>query len=431
MRPENLHPVPAPPTGSSQDGRAAKGLPSIRDAGVRRCVAYSPGVPVILSRDGRQPGTEAAVRHHESFSFFLMAPVPSMGNVLVVALSSLAGLLLLRLARAEWLRDRIPLLLPLVVAVLVACWCGGFRAGLIVTVMGCMLEIALRRYLPASDCLQLGLFLVVGLAISTSFGVMHHARRRLERKQQQLEEEVRERKRIDQELVETDRRKNEFLATLAHELRQPLAPIRNCLEIVRRSHDDAGLREQSHRMMDRQVQQMTRLVDDLLDLSRLGCNRFKLRKKAVALAKVVQSAAETSQPLIQASAHELTISLPHEPILLDADPVRLTQVFANLLNNAAKYMERGGHIWLTAEKRETAVVVKIRDTGIGIPADMLERIFEMFTQLDEAPARAPGGFGIGLSLVRHLTEMHGGRVEARSDGPGRGSEFVVCLPVLF
>ena len=236
-------------------------------------------------------------------------------------------------------------------------------------------------------------------------------------------------------LREADQRKDEFLATLAHELRNPLAPIRNALQIMRLAGTSGAAAEQARTMMERQLTHMVRLVDDLLDVSRITRNKIELRKKRVELAAVVAGAVETSRPLIEASGHELTVTLPPEPIPLDADLTRLAQVFSNLLNNAAKYTEQGGHIWLTAElasggrQPPDEVVVKVRDTGLGIPADMLPRIFEMFTQVDRSLDRSQGGLGIGLTLVKRLVEMHGGGVEARSGGAspaaaakGRGRE---------
>jgi CheY-like chemotaxis protein/two-component sensor histidine kinase len=187
--------------------------------------------------------------------------------------------------------------------------------------------------------------------------------------------------------------------------------------------------EKARTMMERQLTQMVRLVDDLLDVSRITRGKIELRKERVELAAVVASAVETSRPLIEAAGHELTVTLPPEPIPLDADLTRLAQVFANLLNNAAKYTGQGGHIWLTAERHGGEVLVKVRDTGLGIPADMLSKIFEMFAQVDRSLERSQGGLGIGLTLVKRLVEMHGGSVEARSDGPGMGSEFTVRLPV--
>jgi PAS domain S-box-containing protein len=236
-------------------------------------------------------------------------------------------------------------------------------------------------------------------------------------------------KQAEEALKQADRRKDEFLATLAHELRNPLAPLSNGLEIIRLVGDDPAAREEVRQMMDRQLRQMVRLIDDLMDVSRISRNKLKLRKERLDLASVIQSALETSGAFIAAQHHELKVKLPPGPIYLDADPTRLAQVLANLLNNAAKYTEAGGHIELSVEPGERDVVVTVRDDGVGIAADQLSRIFEMFSQLDHSLDRSQGGLGIGLTLVRRLTEMHGGSVEARSDGPGRGSEFRVRLPL--
>jgi signal transduction histidine kinase/ActR/RegA family two-component response regulator len=240
-----------------------------------------------------------------------------------------------------------------------------------------------------------------------------------------------ERARLVRELSEADRRKDEFLATLAHELRNPLAPLRNGLQLIRLASGDPGTLEQARTMMARQLGQLVRLVDDLMDLSRISRGRIELRKEPVRLAEVVASAIETSRPLIEQMGHELTVTLPEQPIILDADLTRLAQVFLNLLTNAAKYSERDGHISLTAERQGSDVVVSVRDTRVGIAADQLPRIFQMFTQVERSLEKAQGGLGIGLCLVKRLVEMHGGSIEAKSDGPGRGSEFVVRLPVVF
>ena len=232
------------------------------------------------------------------------------------------------------------------------------------------------------------------------------------------------------ELREADRRKDEFLATLAHELRNPLAPIRNGLQVLRLAGGRGEMGDEARAMMERQLGQMVRLVDDLLDVSRITRNKLELRKERVTLAAVVHSAVETSRPLMEQSGHTFSLTLPPSPVYLDADLTRLAQVFSNLLNNSAKYTEPGGRISLTGELAGGEVVVRVRDNGLGIPADALPRIFEMFSQVDRNMERAQGGLGIGLTLVRRLVEMHGGTVEARSDGPGRGSEFVVRLPVL-
>jgi len=248
--------------------------------------------------------------------------------------------------------------------------------------------------------------------------------------------DITERKRVEEQLrqlaadlSEANRKKDEFLATLAHELRNPLAPIRNGLLLMKLAGDDAEAVERSRSMMERQIEQMVRLVDDLMDISRISQGKLELRKEHVPLGAVIASAVETTRPLIEQMGHELTVTLPKQPFIVDADMTRLAQVFMNLLNNSAKYSERGGHIWLTVERQGSDVVVSVRDTGIGIPADNLTSIFDMFSQVDRSLEKSQGGLGIGLSLVKRLVEMHGGRIEAKSDGPGRGSEFVVRLPV--
>ncbi len=232
------------------------------------------------------------------------------------------------------------------------------------------------------------------------------------------------------ELREADRRKDEFLAILAHELRNPLAPIRNGLQVLRLAGGGGEMVNEARSMMERQLSHMVRLVDDLLDVSRITRNKLELRKERVALATVIHTAVETSRPLIEQFGHTFSVTLTPTPVYLDADPVRLAQVFSNLLTNAAKYTQPGGRIFLTAEVHGAEAVVQVRDTGLGIPADALSCIFEMFSQVDRNIERAQGGLGIGLTLVRRLAEMHGGTVEAKSEGPGRGSEFVVRLPVL-
>jgi PAS domain S-box-containing protein len=231
-------------------------------------------------------------------------------------------------------------------------------------------------------------------------------------------------------LREADRRKDEFLATLAHELRNPLAPIRNAVELMRLSNGEAALRDEARSMMERQVAQLVRLVDDLLDISRITRGKLRLRREPVELTTMVRGAVEAARPCIDAQGHRLSVTLPPGPTHLDADPTRLSQVLSNLLTNAAKYTERGGHIGLAAEREGGDVVVSVRDTGIGIAAEHLAHIFEMFSQVDPALERSQGGLGIGLALVRGLVELHGGSVEARSGGPGRGSEFTVRLPIV-
>jgi signal transduction histidine kinase len=238
--------------------------------------------------------------------------------------------------------------------------------------------------------------------------------------------DITDRVRAEEQLKEADRRKDEFLATLAHELRNPLAPIRNALEIMRMTGGAERIRE----TMERQVSHLVRLVDDLLEVSRISRGKVELRLTRVNLAGVVEGAVETSRPVIEAAGHRLTVALSGEPLVVEADPVRVAQVLSNLLNNAAKYMEPGGQIHLAAERQGTDAVLRVRDTGMGIPADMLTRIFDMFTQVDRSGGQAHGGLGIGLALVKRLVEMHGGTVGAHSDGPGKGSEFTVRLPLV-
>ncbi len=251
------------------------------------------------------------------------------------------------------------------------------------------------------------------------------ARERAERRR--LEAELRRRA---EELAEADRRKDEFLALLAHELRNPLAPLRNGLQILRLAEGDAVARAQARAMMERQLGHLVRLVDDLLDVSRITRGKMELRRSRVRLEDVVGSAVEAARPLIDAAGHTLDVALPDRPVVLDADLTRLAQVFANLLTNSAKYTPPGGRIWLTAEARDGEVVVAVRDTGIGIPVEALPTIFDMFSQVDRSIEKTTGGLGIGLALVKGLVEMHGGTVTAVSPGPDRGSTFTVRLPVL-
>jgi PAS domain S-box-containing protein len=242
----------------------------------------------------------------------------------------------------------------------------------------------------------------------------------------QMEDNLRK---LASDLAEADRRKDEFLATLAHELRNPLAPLSNTLEILKRSANQDASTRRSVDTMERQLEQLVRLVDDLLDLSRITHNRIELRKRHIELAPVIRQAVLAAQPLADASRHTLDVSMPAEPIHLHADPVRLTQVFGNLLNNSCKYTPPGGTIRVTVQLDGNDAIVAVTDTGIGIPADKLDSIFDMFAQVDRSIEQSQGGLGIGLTLVKRLIEMHGGTVEARSAGEGRGSTFEVRMAV--
>jgi signal transduction histidine kinase len=235
--------------------------------------------------------------------------------------------------------------------------------------------------------------------------------------------------RLYEELRQRDQRKDEFLATLAHELRNPLAPIGSALEILRLAQDEEVTSAQARKTIDRQFRQLVRLVDDLLDVSRITQDRIDLRKERVALAEVVHSALEASCPIIGDYGHTLTVTLPEDPLWLEVDPIRLAQVIENLLNNAAKYTPERGHIMLTAERERGQAVIKVRDTGIGISAERLMQVFDLFARVDTSLERSQGGLGIGLFLVKKLVEMHGGRVEAHSAGREQGAEFIVRLPL--
>jgi signal transduction histidine kinase len=245
-----------------------------------------------------------------------------------------------------------------------------------------------------------------------------------------LEREIRERRDAEEALRVVDRRKDEFLATLAHELRNPLAPIRNALHLMQAPGSDARIAADARAIIDRQVRQMVRLVDDLLEVSRITTGNLALRREPVELRSVAASALEAVDPLLRERGHHVTVDLPPPGLTIDADPTRLAQVFLNLLNNAAKFTPPGGRIDFRLHVRDGEMVGVVRDNGIGIAADMLDPIFEMFAQADRSLERTTSGLGVGLSLSRRLIELHGGRLEARSEGAGRGSEFTVRIPAV-
>jgi PAS domain S-box-containing protein len=237
-------------------------------------------------------------------------------------------------------------------------------------------------------------------------------------------------KRAEEELRAADRRKSEFLAILAHELRNPLAPIRNALQVLRLVLNESNVERAALEILERQVGHVVRLVDDLLDLSRISRGHIELRKKTVELVSVVSDALEAVRPFTEEMNHELTVTLAPQRTYVTADPLRLAQVLSNLLSNACKFTEANGRIRLTVDRESTQAIIRVQDSGIGIPAEHIPHIFEMFTQVDPSLERARGGLGIGLTLVKYLVEAHGGTVEAHSAGPGQGSEFIVRLPVL-
>ncbi|WP_422924858.1 ATP-binding protein [Singulisphaera sp. PoT] len=289
---------------------------------------------------------------------------------------------------------------------------------------------------PASE-VGLWVYMIVGLAISTLGGFMWSARRRAEdsaeearEKQVQLEREIVERKRAEAALREADLRKDDFLAVLAHELRNPLAPVRTALHLMKQPFANPSDFEAERSMAERQVVHLARLVDDLMDVSRISQGKIELRKETVDLGTILNQAIEASRGSLSERKLELTVDLPRERIRLEADPTRLEQVLDNLLSNAIKYTEVGGKIWISAERDRGDALVRVRDSGIGIEPEMLADIFGMFVQAGKRGSRAQGGLGIGLGLVKTLVELHGGVVTARSDGPGQGSLFEFRLPAL-
>ncbi len=299
--------------------------------------------------------------------------------------------------------------------VMFSSWLGGLGPGLLATAAAALfcdwLYITPGQVLHNNtfeENFQVSLFFLEGAAISWSTSAL---RRSL------------------LELKQADRHKDDFLATLAHELRNHLAPIHYGLASVGLPTADAQALERVRMVMERQLRQLTRLVEDLLDLSRIRSGKTQLHLERVELAEVIHDAIEASRPMIERFAHELVVTLPPDSVRVDVDPARLVQALANLLNNAAKYTPERGHIELTVETEQGHVEIAVRDSGVGIPADLLPKVFDRFMQVGDTRHRSQGGLGVGLSLVRHIVGLHGGTVEARSDGPGQGSEFRIRLPL--
>jgi signal transduction histidine kinase len=341
--------------------------------------------------------------------------------------------------------------LPLMVSVILAAWVGGLGPGLLATALG--LGGALL-FLPnplghiplpsAQVALMLARSVVLGVLISVILETLHRTRRRLERERAQLQSEIQRRdeaenlvrrlnedlSRREEALLVADRRKDEFLATLAHELRNPLAPLLNGLNLIRLGGGDPKLVTQSREMMERQVGQMVHLIDDLLDVSRITQGKLRLRVERLDLARIVRGAIETSRPVIDERSHTLSVDLPQEPVMVDGDPTRLAQVLSNLLNNGAVYTGRGGRIDVRVECDRDWVSIRVRDNGMGMNTETLTRVFDLYTQARPTPDTPRAGLGIGLHLSKRLVEMHGGRLEATSAGPGSGSEFVIRMPAV-
>lgn len=325
-----------------------------------------------------------------------------------------------------WLGDAQALSL-LFGAVALAVWWGGAGPAVLAAVLGYAASDYL--FIPprgvfavinAQEAVALLTYLISCSAIIGFGAGMRAANQRARRYARELEEN-------HSRLELAERRKDDFLAVLAHELRGPLAPIRTAISLmIPRSPELDTARD----IIDRQSRHLMRLVDDLLDVSRIREGRIHLEKQVVSLRTVLDDALVTARPHIESAGHSLKVDIPQERLWVEADPTRLAQVFSNLLNNAARYTRRGGHIWLDARQDGNDVLVTVRDDGIGIPREMLPRIFEMYTQLDRPMERTRGGLGIGLTLVRQFVQLHGGSIQAVSEGPDRGSQFLVRLPML-
>lgn len=265
------------------------------------------------------------------------------------------------------------------------------------------------------------------LRVATLVSAVQTALRARER-QHQIREHLEQRAASEAALRVADQRKDEFLATLGHELRNPLSPLLNAVHLLKASRLTDPMAVRVSAVMERQIHHLVRLVDDLLEVSRITRGLIKIQREHVDIALILQAAIDTTKPLLDGSSHTLTMEVPAEPLTVYGDAVRLTQVFSNLLTNAAKYTDAGGRIEIRVTRHADRVAVAVRDNGIGIAPDQLTSVFDMFTQVDRSNRRAQGGLGIGLTLVRSLVEMHGGRVEARSGGIGQGSEFLIELP---
>lgn len=347
----------------------------------------------------------------------------------VIAVAGTVVVAAFRAAIGNVAGDEFPLL-PFVLSVMVSAWHGGLAPGLLATALGA--AVGGFFFVPPAwsiwindpaDVLRLAVFLVEGVTISALCEALRAARRRAEAHSLDADEKQRQ-------LEAKDRHKNEFLATLAHEIRNPLTTIRTALAGTKADGPDDASQQRSQEVIDRQVALISRLMDDLCDLSRISQGKVQLQMKSLEVADVLDRAVESSRHLIEGHRHRLDVRRPGESVQVRGDPDRLTQVVTNLLTNSAKYTPEGGHIRLAAEAADGEALVRVRDNEVGIPSESLHRIFDIGEQVERNLDRSEGGLGIGLSVVRRLVEMHGGKVAAFSDGPGHGCEFVVRLPLL-
>jgi len=365
-------------------------------------------------------------------------PRPELRNYLIAVIAA-AIATFVRVELAPELFAPVPTM-PFFAAMLIAAWYGGIGPGLLATLLG---AIACDWFVFApthaftienhEDQLRLIVLVILGVAISVGAETMHAGRRRAQAMRADIDERQRmadSLRRLAFDLSEEARRKDRFLATLSHELRNPLAPMRSALHVMKLAANDPAEVENARRMMERQLAQMVRLVDDLLDVSRISRDKLELRRERVTLRSVIDAAVENARPLIDRQEHRLDVVLPPEPVYLHVDPTRVAQAFSNLLNNAAKYTDRGGEIAVVARRDGDAVVVSVIDNGVGVPPDLVPVVLEMFGQADHTLDRASGGLGIGLSLAKRLVELHGGRIELHPAPGGRGTEVRVRLPIV-
>jgi signal transduction histidine kinase/CheY-like chemotaxis protein len=352
-----------------------------------------------------------------------------------IAIGATGAIALIRILVSDTVGNFVPLV-PFLISVVMAAWCGGLKPGLVATALGAVAADYL--FIPTQHTLRvesiagavaLAMFVSIGVLISWAYESLHRARRLLESKQRNLRINMKAQRKLQTALVASDRRKDELLATVAHELRSPLVPLRIAAHILRTATLPQEAAEAQVGVIDRQVTQMTRLIDDLTDVARIARGMLALSRGRVDIAEMIQNAVEMSRPLIDSCGHELSVNLLTYPVYIDADKVRLTQLISNLLNNAAKYTPRGGRIHIENRVVAGELILSVTDTGIGIPKSMLERIFEPFVRLDHRSHRAKDGLGIGLALARQLARLHGGDITACSPGPGLGTEFSVRLPI--